>query len=345
MPDMREIRGTCHRSVKLVWLVRNSRCLRGVLALAVAGAAAVGCGSAPPAAAGPSSPKPGGQPLVVAAVPAPGAAALYIAEQRGLFAKTGLNVRIESTVSASAVLADLVNGSVSVVLGQWTSALAAEAGGVRLRVIAPGNDGGPGLEQLVTSHGSGITTIGQLRGKVIAVNALGGLPQALTDSVLADGGIPVQMVRYAAVPFPDMAAALAHGEVAAAFMVAPYLTQAASQLRVLADIDQHSTTKGIPVTGYYASQAWAASHRAQLTAFTGALSQGQHLAAAEPPTARQAFASYTGVSTAVAAKMPLGTFPGSVGVADLSRVGTLMQAYGLLPRAVKITALASGMIA
>jgi NitT/TauT family transport system substrate-binding protein len=279
----------------------------------------------------------------VAAVPAPGAAALYIAEDNGLFAKAGLDVRIESSVSASDVVPDLVNGSVSVALGQWTSALAAEAGGVRLRVIAPGNSGGPGLEELVTRPGSGITRLSQLRGKVIAVNALGGLPQALTDSVLAADGVPVTAVRYTAVPFPSMAAALAAGKVTAAFMVAPYLTQAAGQVRVLADIDQGSKTKGIPVTGYYASQAWAASHAAQLAAFSRALARGQEAAATDPAAARQAIARHTGVSQAVAAKMPLGAFPASVGVAGLSRVGVLMQDYGLLPRAVKVTALASEM--
>jgi NitT/TauT family transport system substrate-binding protein len=344
MPGMRGIHGFPRDSAGTRGQpARGSRHLYGLLAVVIAGAAAAGCSSgsgSQDVPAGTSS-KAAGPPVVVAAVPAPGAAALYIAGQRGLFARAGLNVRVESSVSASDVLPDLVNGSVAVALGQWTSALAAEAAGVKLTVIAPGNSGGPGLEELVTGPRSGITTVGQLRGEVIAVNALSGLPQALTDSVLAGAGVPASAVRYTAVPFPSMAAALAAHRVAAAFMVAPYLSQAAGQ--VLADIDDSPATRGIPVTGYYASRAWAGAHKAQLAAFTSALAQGQKIAAADPTAARQAIATYTGVSAAVAAKMALGTFPASATAAGLDRVGTLMQRYGLLPASAQVGTLASEM--
>jgi NitT/TauT family transport system substrate-binding protein len=281
--------------------------------------------------------------MVVAAVPAPGAAPLYIAEQRGFFSGAGLDVRIESSVSASDVVPDLANGSVAVTLGQWTSALAAEAGGVRLKVIAPGNSGGPELEELVTGPGSGIIKVAQLREKVIAVNALGGLPQALSDSVLAASGVPASEVRYTAIPFPSMASALAAHRVAAAFMVSPYLQQAAGQVRVLADINADPADQGIPVTGYYTSQAWAGAHPAQLAAFTRALAEGQKVAASHPAAARQAIAKYTGVSASTAAEMALGTFPASVSAADLDRVGVLMQRYALLAASASVPVLVSGM--
>lgn len=321
---------------------RFRRRLGGLLAVLAVAAMAGGCGSAGGGHAPASPSRDPGPAMVVAAVPAPGAAALYLAQQRGLFARAGLDVKVESSVSASDVLADLVNGSVAVTLGQWTSALAAANAGVKLKVIAPGNSGGPGLEEIVTGPGSGITRLSQLRGKVIAVNALAGLPQALTDSVLAAHGVPPSAVRYAPVPFPDMATALAAGRVSAAFMVSPY-TGEAGKVRVLADIDADKAVKGIPVTGYYASRAWAASHQAQLAAFAKALAQGQQAAAADPLAARQAIAKFTGVSAATAATMPLGTFPASASAASLSKVGTLMQRYGLMPASANVSALASGM--
>lgn len=322
----------------------GTRLLCGLLAVVTAVALAAGCGGSTGLddSAGPYA-KSAGPPLVVAAVPAPGAAALYVAADGGLFAKAGLDVRIESSVSAADVVPDLVNGSVAVTLGQWTSALAAEAAGIRLKVIAAGNSGGPRLEELVTSSASGITRLSQLRGKTVAVNALAGLPQALSDSVLAADGVPPAAVRYTAVPFPGMPAALAAHRVAAAFMVQPYLEEAGNGVRVLADIDDDSAVRGIPVTGYYSSQAWAGAHAAQLAAFTRALAQGQRTAAADPAAARQAIAKYTGVSAAVAAKMALGAFPASVSAAGLSRVGTLMQRYGLLSDSARIGALVAEM--
>jgi NitT/TauT family transport system substrate-binding protein len=320
--------------------------------LAAASLAAAGCGSQHPAAGAAGRHQAGRRPaaasqaagpaMVVAAVPAPGAAALYLGAERGLFRAAGLDVRIEPAVSASDTVAGLASGSVAVVLGQWTSALDAAAAGVGITVIGPGNNGGPGLEELVTVPGSGVTSLSGLRGKTIAVNALSGLPQALTDSLLAAGGVPATAVRYTAVPFPEMAAALRAHRAAAAFMVQPYL-RLAGGLTVLADADRFPATRGIPVTGYFTSRSWAAGHRAELARFAAALRRGQQLAAADPAAARQAIARYTGISPAAAAGMPLGTFPASVTAAALERVGDLMRRYGLLTGRASVTALATGM--
>src|SRR5919201_979377 len=91
---------------------RHRRWLAGLL-VAVAVAAAAGCAARPAGSAqtGPDAPD-----VVFAAVPATGAAALYIAQDRGLFAKAGVRVRIDSSVSAAAVLPALVHGSVDVSL-------------------------------------------------------------------------------------------------------------------------------------------------------------------------------------------------------------------------------------
>jgi NitT/TauT family transport system substrate-binding protein len=191
----------------------RARLAAGLLAVVVAGAR---CGGQ---ATGPAAGRPD---LLVAAVPATGAAALYIAADDGLFARAGLRVRIASSVSAADVLAALVHGSVQVSLGQWTSALAAQARGMRLRAVAAGNSGAAGLEQIVTAAGSQLTRPAQLAGKTIAVNALSGLSQMLTEAVLSADGVPPGSLHWVVIPFPEMAAALAGHKVDAAFMIQPY---------------------------------------------------------------------------------------------------------------------------
>jgi NitT/TauT family transport system substrate-binding protein len=84
--------------------------------------------------------------LTVAVVPATAVAGLYIAPQRGYFTAAGLHVRIVPIASGASALPDLVNGSIDVEEGQWTSDLSAEAAGAaRLRVQASGNSGGQAL--------------------------------------------------------------------------------------------------------------------------------------------------------------------------------------------------------
>lgn len=315
-----------------------SRRLLAAVASLAAAAALAGC--APATAAPPASG--GGATVTVTVVPAPGAAGLYIAADDGLFTAAGLRVTIGDAVTATGTVPALLSGRTDVVLGQWTTAIAAQAKGTRLVAIGEGNAGAPGLEELVTSPGSPIKRLSQLPGKTIAVNALRGLPQLLTVRLLEDNGVRVSAVRFIPVPFPRMGAALARHEVDAAFMVEPYLSKAEERYGVaeLADLDQGSTA-GIPVTGYYATRAWEAANPAAAAAFTAALRRGQQIAATDRAAVERALIRHLGISPLVAAVMSPGTYPvGPVDPVHLERVADLMRAGGLLPGAAPVAAIA-----
>lgn len=324
-------------------MARGTRHFRIVVLAVVIAAAAAGCGAqsaAPPAgtkAAGT------GATVVVAAVPASGASGLYIAQDDGLFRAAGLRVVIESSASAADAVPDLIGGSVDVALGQWTSALAAGQAGVDLEAVAPGNSAAPGLEELVAGAHSRITSLRQLTGQTVAVNALSGLSQALAENALAAAGVRPGAVRFTVVPFPDMAAALAARRVDAAFMIQPYLAADGAKLQELTDIDA-GTTRGLPLTGYFSARSWARGHAGTLAAFTKALARGQRIAATSRIAVEAVMVRYTGVSAATASAMALGTFPSSVSAAQLERVADLMKRYGLLPSAANGAALAEGLV-
>jgi len=130
-----------------------------VIALAASFAA---CGSR---AAGASSSPVEKPDLTVAVVPATGAAGAYIAVRDGYFTAAGLHVKIVAVTSSADSLAGLANGSIDVDEGQWTSAFDAEVAGLWLHALAPGNSGGPGLEQLMIPARSPVTRVRQLVGK------------------------------------------------------------------------------------------------------------------------------------------------------------------------------------
>jgi NitT/TauT family transport system substrate-binding protein len=195
-----------------------------------------------------------------------------------------------------------------------------------------------------TSAGSSITQLSGLRGKTIAVNALAGLSQMLAESVLATAGVTPSQVRWTVIPFPNMGAALAAHQVDAAFMVQPYLGKllAAHQVTKLADIDQ-GATQNFPITGYVITDAWAAKYPATVAAFTKALEEGQQLAATNRADVDQAITHYIPITTQTAAAMALGQFPLNVEAPELQRVGTMMQAYGLLAKSANVPALIAAM--
>jgi NitT/TauT family transport system substrate-binding protein len=285
--------------------------------------------------------------LTVAVVPAAGPAGLYIAQMKGFFTAAGLHVRIKNVISGSDAIADLIHGSVDVDQGQWTSNLGAEAAGVvKLHALAAGNAGAPGVEEIMVPPGSPLRSVKDLAGKTIAVNALDGLPQFLTDSVLAANGISPNAVHFVAVPFPAMGKALLAHRVDAAFMIEPYVTQAETTAGLVPLFDlNNGPLPGLALTGYVATQAWMAKYPKTAAAFTAALAKGQRLAATSRLTVQQALTRYTTISGQTAAVMATGTFPQSVTTAALARVGDLMQdEHGFKPGLrVNVTALAREM--
>jgi NitT/TauT family transport system substrate-binding protein len=283
----------------------------------------------------------------VAVVPATALAGLYIAQQDGYFTAAGLHVKIVPVTSGVVSLPELVNGSVDVDEGQWTSDIAAQAAGAaRLHVLAPGNSGGTGLEEVVVPSGSPVTTAQQLRGKTIAVNALNGLAELLTENVLAGDGIKSSQVHFVVIPFPAMGTALAAHRVDAAFMTEPFLTQAETAHGVveLFDIDQ-GAAQNFPIAGYVVTQAWAARYPRTAAAFTHALTRGQQVAATNREAVEHALThAIKTVSKQTAAIMALGSYPLTITAGQLQRVAVLMQDNGHLNPSVNTAALAREMI-
>ena len=275
------------------------------------------------------------QDLTVAVVPAISAAGLYIAQQRGYFTTAGLRVKIVPVASGIDAIPNLASGSVDVDEGQWAADLSAEAAGaVRLYALAAASAGGPGVQQVVVPAGSPVTTVAHLRGKTIAVNALGGLAVLLTDNVLASHGVPVKDVHYVPVPFAAMGAALAAHRVDAAFIAQPSLSAAeiTNGAVPLFDVNQ-GAAQNFPISGYVVTQAWIARYP-RTAAFVSALERGQQVAATDRAAVEHALIPALHISKTTAAVMALGTFPLSVSAVAVQRVANLMQSNGLLAKSV-----------
>jgi NitT/TauT family transport system substrate-binding protein len=296
-------------------------CCRILVVAAVA--AVVGCSSATASPSGPEKPD-----ITIAAVPASGAAGLYIAEQDGLFTRLGLHVTILPSVSAADVVPELLSGRIDVSLGQWTTAVLLQAKHIAdLKALAEGNSGAPGLEEVLTYPRSGITSPRQLRGKTIAVNVLGGLGELLILADLAQYGIRPGGVHFIVVPFPEVGAALAAHRVAAAFAPEPFVSQAEeSGDTVILDTDQ-AATANFPIEGYVVTRAWAERYPKTAAAFARAVDEGQQIADTSRATVEQVLKRYLRLSPVTASMMSLGNYPVSVDPIPLERVGYLMQEF------------------
>jgi NitT/TauT family transport system substrate-binding protein len=270
--------------------------------------------------------------LVIGAVPAVGSAGLYIAQERGLFAKQGLDVKIESIVSPETVIPLMLHGSVDAVFGQWTSYIAADAAGVaQLHAIANGQALGPHSHEILVLPHSGITSPAQLKGKTIGIQALNGLDSMLIYSVLAQYGIGPSQVHFTPIPFASMGAALAAHRVAAVEPAEPFVTQIQDKLGAvgLVDMDQ-GAVQSFPVAGYAVTDQWLAKYPHTAAALAKALQEAQGIASTDRAAVQRAVVQDTHVTPQIAAVVALGTFPVNANRVQLQRVADLMLQYGEL---------------
>ena len=115
-----------------------------------------------------TAPGPEKRELTVAAVPAVDSAALYIAQQRGLFAAEGLHVKVVPATAVPTRSPSSSTGKYDVTVGGYVSYILPEAlHHASLRVLAAASMLRPDSQEVVVPAGSPIHVTSQLKGKSI----------------------------------------------------------------------------------------------------------------------------------------------------------------------------------
>jgi NitT/TauT family transport system substrate-binding protein len=282
-----------------------------------------------------AAPNPEEPDITVAAIPAVDLAGLYIAQDRGLFARQGLRVTIVPVPSSQSVVTEQLAGKVDISAGSYVAYLAAQATGERFRILAAASILSPDTRVLMVPGNSRINTVGQLAGHTIGVNGVNSIGPLLVSALLSAHGVSPAKVKFVTVPggFPVIPGQLQRGAWDAAFLAEPYITAAGQQYgqQVLADLDQGAVLN-LPVDGYVATQAWARAHPATAAAFTRAIEQGQAIANSDVSAVRAIMAERDGLPPEVTGSMALpSSYPvGPVEAVGIQRVAAAMLKFGVL---------------
>jgi NitT/TauT family transport system substrate-binding protein len=317
---------------------RRVRC-RVPLVTAAALALAVGCSSGGTAgAAHPEKPV-----LNVAVDPGLDSAGFFIALDQGLFKAQGLTVNFIAATSAQTAIAGQVSGAYDITGGNYVSYVQAQQQGTAdLDIFAEGSVMGPATQGIYTLPGSPVTTLADLKGQTVAINAPNSILYLMTASVLIEHGVSPASVHFASIPFTEMPAELQSGAVSAAVLTEPFASDAeqAQGGVPLTDLDQGTTTS-FPVEGYVVTKKWAAKYPHTLAAFYTALEEGQRIADTSRAAVESAMVNMPapfGVSPETAAVMAVDSYPvsngpvGSVDKVRLERVVNVMKQFLGFPK-------------
>jgi NitT/TauT family transport system substrate-binding protein len=271
--------------------------------------------------------------LTVGALPVVDDAPLFLAIKHGFFKQQGLTVTPKIITQSTLALPDMLHGTVDIIGGgNYVSYFEGQAQGTfSIKVLVAGTTCKPSTFSILALPGSHISGASGLSGKTVAVNLTNNIQTMMTNALLKRSGVNPASVKYVAVPFPNMAAALKAHRISAISVVEPFLTgaeQADGAKPVMSECT--GPTANFPLSGYFATQQWTEKYPKTARAFQRAMAKAQALANSDPAAVQQILPTYTKIPAAAAKHIGINSFPTATRASDLQRVADMMQAGGLI---------------
>ncbi|GAB3506679.1 ABC transporter substrate-binding protein [Amycolatopsis cihanbeyliensis] len=293
------------------------------LAAVLTGCGLLGGDEPEPGPAGSDLEKPS---ITVAVLPSMDTLPVFLAAERGYFAEEGLEVRTQLTRSGADAVTKLIGGDMDIAFSSYPAFLLPQARDVAdLRLVAAVTELAPGNTAVVAGPGSPVRDAGDLAGKRVAITARNTLSHLLVAQAAAERGVDPGGIEWIELPFPDTPGALSRGEVDAAFLTEPFLTQATAEQEVRPIHDFASgSTEALPVGGFAATAEFAAANPRTVAAFRQALDRATEEAATNHGAVRPLLIEVGKVDPAIAGQVGWTSFTPALEPERIQRVADVM---------------------
>jgi len=145
---------------------------------------------------------------------------VYWAQEKGVFADHGLEVDLVRVQGGAAGLSALQSGEVDLTFIDPFVTMRAIDQGIDLEWVATAyetpTDPSNAMNSVAVKNGSPFVDAASLEGKKIGVNEIAGINQIVTSEWMRVNGADPSTVEFVALPFPDLAPAVAAGRIDAA---------------------------------------------------------------------------------------------------------------------------------
>ncbi|GIF12729.1 ABC transporter substrate-binding protein [Actinoplanes teichomyceticus] len=275
--------------------------------------------------------------VTVGVIPIVDVAPIYLGQAKGFFTARNIAVTMEAGQGGAAIVPGVVSNQFQFGFSNLTSLMIAQTKNVPVKAVAAGvaSTGVRGRDfgALVVRADSPIRTAKDLAGKKISVNTLKNIGDTVTrESVRRAGGDPSR-IEFVEMPFPAMPAALAGGQVDAAWAVEPQLTtiKAAGGREVASTFVD--AAPNLTIAAYFTSQKLLADKPGLVKRFTEAIDESLAYADAHPDEVRQILTSYTKIDDGLRAKLVLPKWPTQINRASVQKIAELGTTDGIFTTA------------
>jgi NitT/TauT family transport system substrate-binding protein len=257
---------------------------------------------------------------------------IELAAKDGIFKKYGLDPKITIFQSGPTMYPAIGNGSLDMGETNYVNYFSAvDQHTFDAKIIGDAMSATPQALVLLVPPNSPIKTPADLAGKTIATQAPGNICELLVRDLMRANNLDPNSPQYiGSVKFPQMQAALKTGQVDAAVIFDPFVTQAERQ-----DGDKipfpliTQATNDIPLSGYAAGSKFVKDNPKTVAAFQKALVEAHEKITNRSEMAK-VMPNLTGVDPSLVPMLNLGSFPVSLDATRLQRVITLMKQYGYI---------------
>ena len=270
--------------------------------------------------------------VTVGALPVVDFAALWVAQEQGLFSREGLTVKLEVLPGGSAAVPKLAGGGLDFAMMNYVSAIqATESGTVPLKIVQDAYQIKPDAAGVLVPSDSRIHRPADLKGKKIAINTKANVGQLLVTAGLQTYGVKPTTIDFRAIDFPKMVGALQAHKIDAVWTVEPFVTEIEEQLggRLILD-SAKGPTADFPIGAYITTATFARRHPKTTAAFRNAIARASQLIASNRSLVEKTLPTYAKIDPKTASLIHVSTFSGSVNQQRGQQVADLMTQYGFL---------------
>ncbi|WP_344784420.1 ABC transporter substrate-binding protein [Microbacterium kribbense] len=274
---------------------------------------------------------------------------VYVGIQEGIFKKHGLEVTPSVAQGGAALIPSVLQGSVPITFTNTISHMIAYNKGLPVKYLASAvyseSPSGPSSADhpasiLATAPDSPITSVKQLAGKTISINALKGIQELAVRNAVDVGGGDSSTVKFLALPLQQAQGALEAGRVDAISINEPFTTAA---LKAGDQIIAHPFTDfKIPAADYAdytTSTKYADAHPDVVKNFTAAITEASEWARTHEAAARKVLLTYTKLSAQDAQEITLPYYEAQADPASLQELADLALKYKILDKPLDVTSM------
>lgn len=243
----------------------------------------------------------------------------WVAQEKGIFEKNGLNVEY-TKIENIATLPQALGTSFDIVLSTPTLAISSTSQGIPMVEVSGSSvdsDANP-ASFLMVDGSKGITDVKQLAGKTIGVLNETGTLHIATLYWLKKEGVDIESLNIVQVDGPAQADQLRRGRVDAVETVTPFSSQIESVGGKSLGTPYRSMAQEITPIYWASRKDWADTHGNEIDRFVASLNEAQQFIAANDAEAREILQEQTGYSDEVVANLALPTFNTEVRPQDVA---------------------------